>query len=494
MRARTLSCCFTIILIAGILIPPALAQVRVDEQTRGEIQAVKEYITAGLARQKQAVRTSKPPDKSPLAKPDATMATPGQQLRKSYFMNGNKISTEVYNYGGIGPGYGLLRGANNLVWRNMDYGFQFCPFVVASVPDALDPTGNRRLHIVSDGLYDYPNYRERNPTGDTLWSWQPLPGYSDPDQEYMASNPAEDANEDGKPDSWPWEWYNPTLGRYVWPGYLSQDALAADLEVFWAMDDRENFEFNRSSSRGQYFPYNNDTSRSGLGVRVDGRGFQWSNALAENCIFFVYTITNTSDKDLDSVVFGIYGDADLGGGSPENTDDWGSFIPPYGEGVEKVPVYSRSMVYFFDPDMQGARGLPLGYCGCKYLESPGNPTNGIDDDGDGVIDERQDDGIDNDNDWNPLIDDLGVDGIARTNDMGEGNGAPTAGVRLPDGSLDPLHPGEPNFELTDLDEADQIGLTSFNSWTWASDAISNDETMWIRCTPRNFSQDRKSVV
>ena len=37
--------------------------------------------------------------------------------RKSYFMNGNKISTAIYNYGGIGPGFGLIRGVNNFVWR-----------------------------------------------------------------------------------------------------------------------------------------------------------------------------------------------------------------------------------------------------------------------------------------------------------------------------------------------------------------------------------------
>ena len=64
-------------------------------------------------------------------------------------------------------------------------------------------------------------------------------------------------------------------------------------------------------------------------MQVDGRAFQWSNALAENTIFFVYTITNTSDKNLDSVFFGIYGDPDLGGGAPENTDDNGYFVPPY---------------------------------------------------------------------------------------------------------------------------------------------------------------------
>ncbi len=70
----------------------------------------------------------------------------------------------------------------------------------------------------------------------------------------------------------------------------------------------------------------------------------------------------------------------------------------------------------------------------------------------------------------------------------KGTAYPTAGLRIADGALDPLHPGEPNFELTDLDESDQIGLTSFNSWTWNSDKITNDESMWNRCLPGNFGQ------
>ena len=143
--------------------------------------------------------------------------------------------------------------------------------------------------------------------------------------------------------------------------------------------------------------------------------------------------------------------------------------------------------------MKGARGLPLGYLGCKFLESPGNPNNGIDNDGDGLVDERQDDGIDNDGDWSALTDDVGIDGIPNTQDQGEGNGFPDAGKRLPDGSLDPLYPGEPNFELTDLDESDQIGLTSFNSWTWNTDKISNDESMWNRSVPRNFGAIQQSA-
>lgn len=401
--------------------------------------------------------------------------------RKHYFMNGNKISTEIYNFGGIAPGYGLLRNVNNVVWRGVSYVFTFCPFVAASVPSGYDST--QRLHIVSDGVWDYPNLRDVNPTGDTLWAWQPLPGYADPDQEFMASNPAEDKDGDGKPDSWPRSWYNPTLGKYVWPGYLAQDATNADLEVFWAMDDRDNSEF-------PYWPFINDSTRRGLGVQVDGRALQWSNALAENTIFFVYTIANVSDKDLDSVYFGMYGDPDIGGGLPadpgdEVRDDLGFFVNPHDY---SVPVYARSMIYLWDNDGKGHLGLPVGYLGCKYLESPGNAENNFDDDGDGMVDERQDDGIDNDKDWNPLTDDVGIDGIPNTGDFGEGDGIPTAGRRLPDGSLDPLYPGEPNFELTDLDESDQIGLTSFNSWTWSTDKVANDESMWFRIQAGNFSE------
>ncbi|MCK7516453.1 MAG: hypothetical protein MZV64_01360 [Ignavibacteriales bacterium] len=63
------------------------------------------------------------------------------------------------------------------------------------------------------------------------------------------------------------------------------------------------------------------------------------------------------------------------------------------------------------------------------------------------MDERRDDLIDNDGDWNPEFDDVGADGKPGTGDFGEGDGVPT--------------PGEPNFDATDIDESDQIGLTSF---------------------------------
>jgi hypothetical protein len=60
---------------------------------------------------------------------------------------------------------------------------------------------------------------------------------------------------------------------------------------------------------------------------VDGRVFQWSNALAENTIFFVYTITNVSEKALDTL-FSASTAMPIWAAGLRNTDDNGSsFLP-----------------------------------------------------------------------------------------------------------------------------------------------------------------------
>ena len=92
---------------------------------------------------------------------------------------------------------------------------------------------------------------------------------------------------------------------------------------------------------------------------------------------------------------------------------------------------------------------------------------------DNMLDERRDDLIDNDSDWNPEFDDVGADGKPGTGDFGESDGVPT--------------PGEPNFDATDIDESDQIGLTSFQYFVPAgSITMSDDANMWSRLTPGFF--------
>ncbi len=400
---------------------------------------------------------------------------------KYFLMNGNQIVGNIYDYGGIAPGDGLLRNVNNMVWRKLGDIYQFAPFVAAKVVDAKGDT----VKISSDAIND-SQAKDYNPfDSQKIFGWRPLPEYVQPSSPVMASNPASDLSpRDGKPDSWPLSWYSQTKGQYVWPGYLRQDVPNADLEVLWGMDDRNNNEFS-------YIPIPSDSSVRGLGVILEARALQWSNSLAQNCIFFIYTAENYSEKDLDQTYFGMYGDVDVGGAStPENTDDLGFFISPFdtitkGTGIP-VPLFSRSLVYLWDYDGKGYLNIPTHYNGCKFLESPGNSNDGKDNDADGIpnalgtgnFDESQTDGVDNDHDWNPLYDDVGIDGVPNTQDVGEGDGIPTAGKRKTDGTLDPLYPGEPHFELTDLDESDQVGLTAFKSWQWTTVKFRDDNVVW----------------
>lgn len=372
----------------------------------------------------------------------------GQQDRRQGIHSGNLIRTLFYNYGSIGfpyttPAVEWPKGSNH------NYIFEFGVIAAAEVKDVYGNT----IHIVDDGIIGgiAGEGGDVSPSG-KVWGWQPLPGYAAEGQNGIAMS--------DRPQTWPQSWPNRASGwAGKWIGEYGKGLAIADQESYFVMDDRDNKEF-------AYFPDSKDSTRGGLGLKVEVRGYQWSQTLAEDCIIWVYEITNEGDKDLEKVVFGMYGDADVGGAEDWNDDD--SYFD-----------INRDMVYQWDNDNRGIWGGSVGYFGFKYLESPGNPFDGIDNDGDGLIDERRDDGIDNDGDWNPDRDDVGQDGLPGTGDTGEGDGRPTH--------------GEPNFDETDIDESDQIGLTSFNSFVWPSVRVSDDEEMWRRLIPGNFPQPAQNV-
>ncbi len=421
--------------------------------------------------------------------------------RRDVILNGNRITTQVLNFGSISsPGNTIT----DIVWNGLGYGFEFGPFVGAEIIDdndvrdpksvplvdengqpVRDENGDQVyvMHIISDGLVS--NGGEVSPDGTEQWGWQPIPcaepvgnfdglNVVNPNSALIPVSDAEDKNLDGKPDSWPDDWFNENLKEFVWPGALQQGASNADKEALYFMNDYSNREF-------KYYPFASDSTKRGLGLEVEVRLYQWANPLAEDTIFMVYKITNKSEKDLDKVVFGMWGDPHIGG--PGDWPDDLAFFDP-----------SLNMVFAFDAD--GRSDIPgrvPGFFGYKFLESPGLGTeiidgvrfegDGIDNDGDGMIDESWTDGIDNDNDWDPETDDVGIDGIPGTGDEGEGDGLPTAGDLF-----DITKPGEPNFEFTDIDESDMIGLTSFASPPFAGNRVSNDERVWQFVEPGNFSE------
>lgn len=115
--------------------------------------------------------------------------------------------------------------------------------------------------------------------------------------------------------------------------------------------------------------------------------------------------------------------------------------------------------------------------GKKYADGIDNDGNGavdeyMDEGIDEMIDEARDDGIDNDGDWDPNSDDVGLDGVAQTGDKGENDGKPTSGA--PYGL-----PGEPNVDVTDVSETDQIGITNADYVPAGGLNIDSDAQMWF---------------
>ncbi len=367
----------------------------------------------------------------------------------------------------------------------MNYTDGITPFVLAKVT----PEPGNDQYIMETGYRERQAISSTHP-GELQMRFEPRPGYFQQDPNINRGlSPAVSQDTLTWPDYWPDKSGDPADPgwRRSWDGYFGKRP-AADQESFFVMDDQYYDSFG-------YTPDTLCTSRYGLGLRVEVRGFQWANPQAGNVIFWHYDITNESTTNYDdNIVFGLYMDSGVGGsavscdGVAESDDDNAFFDRSLGV----------NLVYTWD---KGGHGVdlsgtcsPTGYLGYAYLETPGNPFNGIDDDHDGITDERRDSGPgeqivgqdairayvvahydtalfqkfygplekrpayragvwwtgDEDMDWVAEFDDTGADGVfgsANPAADGERDGIPTE--------------GEPHFDRTDVDESDQIGLTGF---------------------------------
>ncbi len=441
-----------------------------------------------------------------------------RKYRKEGTHNGNLVETLFYNFGEVAwwgrePSGVWPKGSKH------SYMDGITPLVAAEVTDETSDT----IRMVEAG---YRENMDISPTG-VERGFQPRPGYANPNQDNIAMS--------DKPISWPSSWpgLDDSWNGY-WNGYFGK-RTNADQESYFVMDDNADDGHN-------YYPDSTDHSRRGLGLSVGVRGFQWSNVLAEDLVFWHYEITNESTNDLNKTIFGMYVDCGVGGQFDSN-DDYASFDK------------NLDITFSWDHDQMGEGGwTPTGYAGYAFLESPGNPNNGIDDDNDGeigspvitsqmligeipgngkddngngiidedkinigmsyadgidndgngiideLIDEARADGIDNNNNWDPATDDVGIDGLAGTGDFGEGDGKPNSGwlasgtiAGLPAGPInkyglvDSGQPGEPNIDKTDINESDQIGLTAFDVFYIGSGVVfREDDRIWERISYSHF--------
>ena len=248
-------------------------------------------------------------------------------------------------------------------------------------------------------------------------------------------------------------------------------------------------------------------------MQVRYAGFQWSQVLAEDVIFWHYEISNMTTTDYRKALFAQYVDWGIGGhdNSSNNAGDYNKLL-------------NISYAWSTVPRGNPGNWTPVGLSGYAFLESPGVPDDLRDNDLDGLTDEHRDNAAtsfvddpshdpflrdvvrdtaqfrlfygrpwhphwdaDENCNWRPfedlsdngmwdtgepLNDDLGSDGIGPFDeaytgpdqDGTEGNGQPDQ--------------GEPNFGILDKDESDQLGLTGFLISAVHTYDLNNDERNW----------------
>jgi hypothetical protein len=426
---------------------------------------------------------------------------------KHGFLDGNLVGTIYHNFGEIADwqNFPSLSG----VWPK-GTNHTYVDGVAVIVQSEVTTPGGQIVHPLETNYYEYT----RHSSSGVTYGWWPLPGYS-------GSDPHGPVARSDDPTTWPASWPDQTSEwNGQWDGFFGKNIKNADVETFFVFDDNEDREY---IDKYNFRPDADDTTRGGLGMQVRARGFQWSQVLAEDVIFWYYEITNMSTTDYPKTLFGQYIDWGIGGhdNSSNNAGTYNKLLNI---------SYAWSTVPFGTP----GNWSPVGYAGYAFLESPGISDDGIDNDLDGLTDERRDndakvfitrvqddpfmktldrdtvnfrnfygvswhshwDADENEN-WRPYLDlnkngkwdpgeplqdDVGSDGLGPYD---EGYPGPDPNGSEGDGKPEQ---GEPNFGILDKDESDQLGLTGFQIFpTHTPYDLNNDENNWGGLSVHNLS-------
>lgn len=195
------------------------------------------------------------------------------------------------------------------------------------------------------------------------------------------------------PATWPavWpdhpDWIDSSTGKAQWNGYFGRNQFSADQESYWVMDDAPDNSV-QTRTGNLFHPDSTDLTRNGIGIVVAVRGMQWSQIQAQDVLFWLYDITNIGTTIYKKTVFGeVVGGCvgDVGQTYVDCQDDLGFFD------------VNNNLTYTWDSDdktndpywiplskvLTGVRNN-IGFAGYAYLESPGDPYDGIDNDNDAV--------------------------------------------------------------------------------------------------------------
>ena len=470
------------------------------------------------------------------------------------WMTGNRVLLYFRNTTELSDccdlGYDVSKWPNNYEGTKMHDGI--CILIGGRVyieQDSIPVTDRDQIKNRTDldTLYycqsSYREYMDKDLSGTIEWGIYPVFGYFDELSETPAMS--------NLPESWPPAGWPARGDELKWPGEwngrFGRGVMKADQECYFVVNDAQDQEYLGPEDQIKYSPrpgvfigdkkpdvtIQKGLPWGGLGIRNEVRAFQWSNPSAMDAIFWEYTIANISEYDITEMYFGMYTDNAVGGEEYDGADDVAFYNKPL------------NMCYSWDID-----GVPLGggkmpgVFGLAYLESPGIPFDEIDNDLDGLLDEKRDnkaeikvgplDGIhnldnflsffnlnesdlvehwdaDEDQDWRDGNDannngkydigedpgdDLGLDGVGPYDLNYEGPDADGTECDHKPNLLEGLG-AEPNFGLTDVNESDMLGLTSFRYvFKWGEDGygIMADENVFQLHNEHLFDEAQMSPM
>jgi hypothetical protein len=205
-----------------------------------------------------------------------------------------------------------------------------------------------------------------------------------------------------------------------------------------------------------------------LPIDVHQRSMAFRTGLEAQVIFFIFEVEHIGVDVLTDAWIGFDSDMDIG---QEFGDDLSSFVLDWAKPGGDTVILDTGFAWDSDFVEPNFTTTDPGFVGVSLLVSPGNPDDGIDNDGDGIVDESPYNGIDDDGDtyvdeWDE-IDEIGLVNYTK-------HCNPSVPCALPDPQTDEDGydilscdtPGSPITCLESTDPADVRFMLSSGPFNW----------------------------
>jgi hypothetical protein len=276
--------------------------------------------------------------------------------RRNSNIDGNNIRATIFNSGYSGN----PNGQPNYVDYEWPKNTNRIYIALVSIWVAGEVFGNSgdSIHLVEMPVY------KTDPSGNS-WNMEPVPGFINPQQTEIARS--------DESNSWPqsyqggWRDKRSDLLDPGWPGswdgFFGKNIFNADQEFYYVTSDN-------LYNRYPYTPDTTDPKRAGLGLIMTVRSLAWSQVLINDVVFFIHDVLNDGTKAINKAAFMMFVADYVGGVGPTNF--------PYVDLQTAIAFLTSS-----DRIGNAAFGKdPVGVAAVKYIETPGNSVDGIDNDGD----------------------------------------------------------------------------------------------------------------